>query len=71
LIKATISNQLLVEWFTKSLLPNIVHDVAMGSVFTEEESIADAQYMDLVYSQSGTLYELIPNAPCTSTNPSK
>jgi hypothetical protein len=27
--------------------------------------------MDLVYSQCGTLYELIPNAPCTSTDPSK
>jgi hypothetical protein len=62
---------LLAEWFTKSLLPPIAHDVAMGGVVTEEEAIAHAQYLDLVYSQSGTLYELIPNAPHTSTDPSK
>jgi hypothetical protein len=71
LIKATIPDQLLAEWFTKSLLPPISRDVAMGGVVTEEEAIARAQYLDLVYSQSGTLYELIPNAPCTSTDPSK
>jgi hypothetical protein len=71
LIKATISDQILVEWFTKSLLPTISHDVTMGGLVTEEESITRAQYLDLVYSQSGTLYELIPNATCTPTDPSK
>jgi hypothetical protein len=71
LIKATIPDQLLDEWFTKSLLPPISHDVTMGGVVTEEEAIARAQYLDLVYSQSGTLYELIPNDPRTSTDPSK
>jgi hypothetical protein len=71
LIKATILDQLLDEWFKKSLLPPISHDVAMGGVFTEEESIAHAQYLDLVYSQSGTLYELFLNAPCTSIDPLK
>jgi hypothetical protein len=43
----------------------------MCGVVTEEESISQAQYLYLVYSQSGTLYELIPNAACTPTNPSK
>jgi hypothetical protein len=71
LIKATIPDQLLAEWFTKSLLPPISRDVAMGGVITEEEAISHAQYLDLVYSQSGTLYELILNAPHTSTDPSK
>jgi hypothetical protein len=71
LIKATIPDQLLAEWFTKSLLPPIARDVAMGGVVTEEEAIARAQYLDLVYSQSGTLYELIPNATRTHTDPSK
>jgi hypothetical protein len=33
---------LLVEWFTKYLLPLIAHDVAMGGVVTEEEAIACA-----------------------------
>jgi hypothetical protein len=71
LIKATIPDQLLDEWFTKSLLPPIARDVTMGGFVTEEEAIARAQYLDLVYSQYGTLYELIPNAPCTSIDPSK
>jgi hypothetical protein len=71
LIKATIPDQLLAEWFTKSLLPPISRDVTMGGVVTEEEAIARAQYLDLVYSQSGTLYELIPNATHTPTDPSK
>jgi hypothetical protein len=59
LIKATIPDQLLVEWFTKSLLPPIAQDVAMGGVVTEEEAIACAWYMDLIYSQSGTLFQIL------------
>jgi hypothetical protein len=62
---------LLAEWFTKSLLLQIARDVSMGGVVTEEEAIARAQYLDLVYSQSGTLYELIPNATRATNNPSK
>jgi hypothetical protein len=42
LIKATIPYQLLVEWFTKSLIPPIAQDVAMGGVVIEEEAIARA-----------------------------
>ena len=29
------------------------------------------QYLDLVYSQSGTLYDLIPHAPRPTTDPSR
>ena len=36
LIKETIPDQLLAEWFTKSLLPLISRDVAMGGVVTKE-----------------------------------
>jgi hypothetical protein len=71
LIKAVIPDQLLVKWFTKSLLPPIARDVAMGGVVTEEEDIVRIQYLDLVYSQFGTLYELIPNATRATTDPSK
>jgi hypothetical protein len=42
LIKAVIPDQLLAEWFTKSPLPQIARDVAMGGVVTEEEAIARA-----------------------------
>jgi hypothetical protein len=37
-----IPDQLLAEWFTKSLLPQIARDVSMGSVVTKEEAIARA-----------------------------
>ena len=71
LIKAPISDLLLADWFTKSLLPLIAQDVAMGGAVTEEQAISQAQYLDLVYSQSGTLYDLIPQAPCPSTDLAK
>jgi hypothetical protein len=46
----------------------------MGGVVTEEKAISHAQYLDLVYSQTGTLYDLLPELPCpgassTSTAP--
>jgi hypothetical protein len=33
----------------------------MGGAVTEEQAITWAQYLDLVYSQSGTLYDFLPN----------
>jgi hypothetical protein len=69
LIEVPLPDQLLAEWFTKSLIGPISHDVAMGGVITEEQAISRAQYLDLVYSQMGTLYDLIPDAPHPSTNP--
>jgi hypothetical protein len=57
------------EWFTKSLIGPIACDVAMGDVITKEQVISRSQCLDLIYSQIGTLYDLIPNAPCPSTNP--
>jgi hypothetical protein len=71
MIKAIIPDHLLVEWFTKYILPLIYCDISMGGVVTEEEAIYWAQYLDLVYSQSGTLYELIPNATYATRDPSK
>jgi hypothetical protein len=71
MIKAIIPDLLLAEWFTKSLLPLITHDVAMGGTITEEETIAQNQYLDLVYSQSGTLYELLLNVAPANVDPSK
>ena len=43
----------------------------MVGVVTEEQAISWAQYLDLVYSQFGTLYDLIPQAPRPSTDPAK
>ena len=71
IIKAPILDQLLADWFTKSLFPTIAWDVAMGGVITKDKTISWAQYLDLVYSQSETLYDLIPQALLPSTNPAK
>jgi hypothetical protein len=71
MIKAVIPDMLLAEWFTKSLLPPIARDVAMGGAVIEERAISRAQYLDLVYSQSGTLYDLLLNAAQANTDPSK
>ena len=40
----------------------------MGACVTKEQAIARAQYLDLVYSQSGTLYELLSDAPQLGTS---
>jgi hypothetical protein len=68
LIKVPLPDQLLAEWFTKSLIGPISCDVSMGGVITEEHMISHAQYLDLVYSQMSTLYDLIPDARHPSTN---
>ena len=50
LVKALIPNALLVDWFTKSLLPKISCGVAMSRAVTEEDVIRHAQHLDLIYS---------------------
>jgi hypothetical protein len=67
LIKLELFDQLLAEWFMKSFMNNISHDITMGGVVMEEQAISRAQYLDLVYSQMGTLYDLLPDVPHPST----
>ena len=40
LIKAPIPDQLLADWFMKSLLPPISQDVSMGGVVIEEHAVS-------------------------------
>ena len=40
----------------------------MGACVTEEQAIVHAQYLDLVYSQSGTLYDYLSDAPRLGTS---
>jgi hypothetical protein len=68
LIKLELPDQLLAEWFTKSFVNEIGKDIAMGGVVTEEQAISRAQYLDLVYSQTGTLYTLLPDLPRPGTS---
>lgn len=39
LVRAQISNQLLQDWFTKSIITPIARDVAMAVATTEEQAI--------------------------------
>ena len=43
----------------------------MGGTVTEEKDLSHTQYLDLVYSHSGTLYDLIPHAPRPIIDPSR
>ena len=63
-MKVFIPDQILAKWFVKSLLPKITEDVAKVGVVIEEQVISQAQYLDLVYTQSSTLHEkslIFPN----------
>ena len=44
-------------------------DVSTSGVQNEEQAIFRAQELDLIYAQSGLLYEIISNAPCSSFDP--
>ena len=41
-MKVYIPDQILVEWFVKSLLPKITEDIAKARVVTEEKVITQA-----------------------------
>jgi hypothetical protein len=63
LIKVPVPPAFLLEWFLKSLVPQLSKDVATSGVFSEEEAIMRAQQFELIYSQSGLLYQIMPDAP--------
>ena len=68
MVKTYVLDQLLAEWFIKSLLPSITENVEKGGVVTEEKVISRAQYLDLTYTQSDMLYDKITNAPRPTFN---
>ena len=67
MIKFEIPDQLLTHWFTTSFVNHIAKDIAMGACLTEEQAISYAQYLDIVYSPFGGLYDILPNAPRDGT----
>ena len=69
LIKSFIPPKFLLEWFLKLLFPYIAKDVSTSGVQNEEQSIFRVQALDLIYAQSGLLYEIIPNALRSSFDP--
>ncbi len=62
MVKTFVLDQLLAKWFIKSLFPSIIEDVDKGGVVTEEQVISHAQYLDLIYTKFGILYDKILNA---------
>jgi hypothetical protein len=60
LIKAYIPQEFLLEWFLKSLQPYISKDVSTSGVTYKEESISKSQQLDIIYAQSGMLYNILP-----------
>jgi hypothetical protein len=63
LIKVPVPLEFLLEWFLKSLVPQLSKDIAMSGVFYEEEAIMRAQQLELIHSQSSLLYEVLLDAP--------
>jgi hypothetical protein len=65
LIKVSVPLAFLLEWFLKSLVPKLSKDIATSRVFFEEDAIMRVQQLELIYSQSSLLYEILPDAPCS------
>jgi hypothetical protein len=63
LIKVPVPPAFLLEWFLKSLVPQLSKDVSTSGVFSEEDAIMRAQQLELIYSQSSLLYDIFPDAP--------
>ena len=59
------------EWFLKSLQPDISKDVSLSGVFSEEQAIFRAQQLELIYSQSGVLHKYFPDTPHSKLDLSK
>jgi hypothetical protein len=64
LIKVPIPPAFLLEWFLKSLVPQLSKDVTTSRVLFEEDAIMRAQQFELIYSQFGLLYNILPDVPC-------
>jgi hypothetical protein len=63
LIKVQVPLAFLLEWFLKSLVPQLSKDVATSGVLSEEEEIMRYQQLELIYSQSGLLYDIFLDVP--------
>lgn len=68
MLKFWILDQLLTDWFTTSFFGPIARDIAIGACVTEDQVITRSQYLDLVYSQSGMLYDVLPDSPQPGTS---
>jgi hypothetical protein len=63
LIKVPVPPTFLLEWFLKSLVPYLSKGIGTSRVFSDEEAIMRDQYLEMIYSQSGFPYEVLPDVP--------
>ena len=70
-IKAEIPSEFLLEWFLKSLQPEISKDVSLSGVYIEEETIFRAWELELIYSQFGVLQKILHDSPRSKANLAK
>lgn len=59
------------DWFLKSLRPEIDKDAMIMEAQCKEEYILRSQQLDLIYSQLAMLYKILPNPPRGETDPTK
>lgn len=71
MIKAEILGRFLVNWFLKSLRLEICKDATMMGKWMEEEKILRSQQLNLIYSQTGMIYNILPNFSHGETNRKK
>jgi hypothetical protein len=64
LIKVPVPPAFLLEWFLKSLVPQLSKDAVTSRFFSEKDAIMRSQQFELIYSQSSLLYNIFPDAPC-------
>jgi hypothetical protein len=63
LCKDETTKQQCLDWFIRSLVSLLGKDVASTFPQSEVEAISKAQQYDLIYSQSGYLYPVLPDLP--------
>jgi hypothetical protein len=63
LCKVETTKEKRLDWFLKSLIPVISKDVASHFPQSEEEAINKAHQFELIFTQSGYLYTILPDAP--------
>jgi hypothetical protein len=63
LCKAETTKQQCLDWFLRSLVSLLGKDVASTFPQYEEEAISKSQQYDLIYTQSGYLYTILPDLP--------
>jgi hypothetical protein len=62
LCKEETTKEQCLDWFLRLLIPLLSKYVASNFPQTEEATINKAQQYDLIYSQSGYLYTVLPDA---------